>query len=511
MRRAVQAGWSRRACRLQFAATAILWTATGARAQTQAAPQAAPEIKAIEVEGNRHVPTDQILTWLALRPGDRFDPARVSRAVRELSTKKRFKDVRAEGERVEGGVTLHVIVEELPYLQEVRIDGAKNLKEKEIRDAMRLASGSFLAPAALRSDRDKIVDLYREKGYYQVAVDDSLAGAPGEPQILLLRVREGEKGSVKTIEFVGNTHASTKELRKAMETRVDGLVSGGELKDAVLREDFERVAGHYRSLGYLDAQVTGHEIVVGPNGRDLIIRITVNEGELYKAGLVTWSGNKAFDDDAIRRLIQLRLGLPFDETKYEATTAALAEMYNDAGYIQFNAVPRRDVRDRVVNVHYDLTEGEVAHVHHIRVLGNTKTQDKVILREFLVAPGDTFDRSKLLRSIREVYALGFFEDAGIERVVPRDDGSVDLELRVARAPDRPTRRRCRLQRGQRHHRFPRGGGDQSVRHRAAAFHAVGVQPAAERNRLQLHPAVAVRYADDARDRVVQQFKTLRGQ
>jgi outer membrane protein insertion porin family len=152
---------------------------------------------------------------------------------------------------------------------------------------------------------------------------------------------------------------------------------------------------------------------------------------MYTVGEVTWSGNAAFDDAAIRRLVQLRASQPFDETKYEGTTAALAELYNDAGYIQFNAVPRRDVRERVVNVHYDLTEGEVARVHHIRVVGNTKTKDKVILREFLVAPGDTFDRSKLLRSIREVYALGFFEDAGIERVVPREDGSVDLELRVA--------------------------------------------------------------------------------
>ena len=427
MTREVQAAWSRGVSRFLLAAILVVAAVGRVRAQVEAAP----EIKAIQVEGNRHVPTDQILTWLALRPGDRFDPSRVSRAVRELGTKKRFSDVKVEGERVDGGVTLHVQVEELPYLQEVRIDGAKNIKEKEIRDAMRLAAGGFLAPAALRADRDKIADLYREKGYYQVALSDSLAGTAGEPRVLVLRVQEGEKGAVKDIVFVGNVHVDAKKLRKAMETRADGILRGGELKDAVLREDFERVAAHYRSLGYLDAQVTGHEIVVGPNGRDLTIRITLSEGAPYTVGEVTWSGNAAFDDAAIRRLVQIRTGLRFDEAKYEATTAALAELYNDAGYIQFNAVPRRDVRDRVVNVHYDLTEGEVARVNHIRVVGNTKTQDKVILREFLVAPGDTFDRSKLLRSIREVYALGFFEDAGIERVVPREDGSVDLELRVA--------------------------------------------------------------------------------
>jgi outer membrane protein insertion porin family len=249
---------------------------------------------------------------------------------------------------------------------------------------------------------------------------------------LLWRISDGPKVSVRRVEFVGNEHVTSKRLRKQMQTRQDGFLRGGELKPDTLQADFEKIAGYYRDRGWLDAQVLRHEMEVGPNGRDLTLRIHVQEGRRYTTGAVTWTGNTAFDDEAVRRCVKLRQGLPFGETDYEATTAALGELYNDAGYIHFNATPRRDVHeDGVVDLHYVLDEGEVARIHHIRVVGNTKTHDKVILREFLVLPGDTFDRSKLLRSLREVYSLGFFEDANFTSMTPRQDGTVDLELRVA--------------------------------------------------------------------------------
>lgn len=399
----------------------------------QGRPDAAtpPRVTRIEVSGNHHVTTEQIQQWLALRPGDPFDPGRVSRAIQELVSKRRFADVRVDGEVEGAGVVLFVIVEEHPYLGEVRIEGANKVKEKDLRAAMQLAAGSFLAPATLRSDVDKLAALYRDKGYYRATMRDTLLQAAPEPRILLLRVDEGEKASVKQVVFVGNDNVKPKTLRKQMETKEDGFLGGGDLKRDVLDQDFERLATYYRSLGYLDAQVTGHELEVGPNGRDLTIRISLQEGKQYRVGDVTWSGNTAFGDPDIQARIRLRPGEPFSEADYEATTTAIHEMYNDAGYIHFNATPRRDVRDDVVHLNYAFAEGEIGRIHHIRIVGNTKTQDKVILREFLILPGDTFDRSKLLRSIREVYSLGFFEDATIDRVAPRDDGSVDLDFRVA--------------------------------------------------------------------------------
>jgi outer membrane protein insertion porin family len=402
----------------------------GAAAVANAQAPASISIAGVEVEGNQHVPADQIRQWLGLRPGDRFDPGRVSRAVRELSAKRRFADVKVEGETTPAGLVLHVIVQEYPHLEAVRIEGADAVPEKDVRAALRTAAGSFLSPADLRADKEKILALYRDKGYFRAAVSDSLEGDPAARPTLVLRIAEGPEVRVQKVAFVGNAQVPEKDLRKQMSTQEDGFLRGGELKMDALEQDFEAVAKYYRDRGWLDAQVTSHDLDIGPNGKDLTLRIQVQEGKRYKVGDVTWSGNTVFGDSVIRPCIKLRRGWPFGEADYEATTTAIYELYNDAGYIHFNATPRRDVRDDVVNLSYVFTEGSPATVHQIRVVGNTKTHDKVILREFLILPGDTFDRSKLMRSIREVYALGFFDDIGIQNFTPRDDGTVDLELRV---------------------------------------------------------------------------------
>jgi outer membrane protein insertion porin family len=406
------------------------WAGPRAVAAQTTAPAVAT-ITAIEVEGARHVAPDQIRQWLGMRSGDRFDPARVSRALRELASKRRFADVRIEGEPRAGGIVLHVVVEEYPQIEAVRIEGADAVDEKDIRNALRLTAGSFVSPAELRADRERILALYRDKGYFSAAVRDSLAGDPAARPALVLAIHEGPKVKVQEVAFAGNASIGAKELRKQMETREDGILRGGELKMDTLQQDFETLAAYYRDRGWLDAQVTHHDLDIAPNGRDMVLRIHIQEGPRYQVGDVTWSGNSVFSDSLVAARIELERGEPFGEKDYESTTTALYELYNDAGYIHFNATPRRDVQGQTVNLSYVFTEGAPAAVNQIRVVGNTKTQDKVILREFLVLPGDTFDRSKLMRSIREVYALGFFDDIGIQNFTPRDDGTVDLELRVA--------------------------------------------------------------------------------
>ena len=70
-----------------------------------------------------------------------------------------------------------------------------------------------------------------------------------------------------------------KALRKQMQTKRDGLLHGGDLKLDLLQQDFDKLTAYYRDLGYLDAQVLGHTLDVGPNGRDLTVRALAAQGE----------------------------------------------------------------------------------------------------------------------------------------------------------------------------------------------------------------------------------------
>ena len=376
--------------------------------------------------------TETILQWLAVRPGDPFDPRRVARALKDLTRKGRFSDVHVDGEIEGEGIVLYVVVEEYPQLKSVRLEGVDNLKESDLRAETTLGARSFLTPWELREDITKITRLYRDKGYHRASVSDTLMLTEVGEFDLVLRVTEGQKASVQQITFVGNDNIPTKHLQKQMETSADGFWGGGELKSDVLQQDFQKIADFYQTRGYLDAEVTKHELDLADNGRDLTLRIHVFEGKQYLVGDVTWTGNTVFPDEQVRQNLQLFKGLPFDQSMFEASTQALYELYQDKGYFYFVVSPNRDVRDETVNVVFVLQEGQQARLNHVRIVGNTKTQDKVVLREFVLLPGDTFDRSRLTRSLREVFQLGFFDDVNIppEGIRPRDDGSVDVDLAV---------------------------------------------------------------------------------
>jgi outer membrane protein insertion porin family len=402
-----------------------------ARATAQDAAAERPVVLRVEIEGNRNVSAEQIERWFAVRAGDRFDSARIARAVEGLMQKERFADVQVEGEAEERGVVLYVRVEEFPQLAEVRLEGAREIKESDLRGDLRLGPGAFLAPWLLRADVARVTQRYKDKGYFRASVSDTLLAAGDGRFNLTLRIQEGLKASVKRIAFTGNNTVPEGRLRKEMETHEDGLLSGGDLKPEVLQKDFDALTKYYGSLGYLDAQVLGHDLQLADNGKDLTVVIQMQEGRQYFVGDVTWEGNTVFDNAAIASRVRLFKGQPFSETAYEQTTTGIYELYQDRGYFYFSATPRRDVRDNVVNLLYQIVEGQQAKLNHVRVVGNSKTQDKVVLREFLLLPGDTFEREKLVRSMREVFQLGFFEDV-VPNVTPRgEDGAlVDVELRV---------------------------------------------------------------------------------
>ena len=391
-----------------------------------------PPVLRVEVEGNVKVPKETVLQWFAVRPGDPFDPRRLARAVEELTKKGRFAVVRVEGEEAEGGVILYVTVQEFPRLSQVRFEGLDALKESDLRAAVSLSAGSFVAPWQRQRDRDKILETYRDKGYQSAGVRDTLLAAEGGDWSLVWQVQEGQKASIRQIVFAGNERVPAEKLRKQMQTSTNGLWSGGDLKPEALKQDFDKIAAYYHSLGYLDGRVLSHDTELAANGKDLTLRIRIEEGKQYRVGKVEWKGNTVFADNEIHRVVRLFPGAPFDQSAFEATTQALFGLYQDRGYFYFTAAPRKDIQGDLVNVTYDISEGQQARLHHIRVLGNTKTQDKVVLREFSLVPGETFDRSLLQRSMRDVFQLGFFEDINIppEGLRPREDGSVDLEVKV---------------------------------------------------------------------------------
>lgn len=412
------------------------------------AQEAVPQIAEIEVVGAQTVGTKQVLAWSGFEVGKPLTRDLVSQGIRNLFATKKFADVYVYRQTTSGGVRLIVNLQEFARIRSIRFEGNRKVKEKDLREAFPVQVGQFANPAAVRRDLQPLRDLYYEKGYFNVDVStDSTSIDANNMQDLVVTIREGGKVKVRSIRFEGNEHLDEGGLRGAMKQGTRGFLKSGTFKKAQFEEDSDRILAYCRNQGYLDAEITGidrnfrsrDEKVRGEDGEtetvavedreELDIVIHLREGELYTVGDVTWSGNTVLNDLQIADQVWIEKGRTFKEDEYLDTLSNLQQVYADRGYIYITVEPQRDIRDHVVNVAFSIVEGQPAKIHDIRISGNVKTYDKVILREMRIFPGDTFSNSRIESSIRDVFQTGFFEDIQPD-IKPVANGDVDMVLKV---------------------------------------------------------------------------------
>ncbi len=417
-------------------------------ADAQAQTPASPTIKTIEVVGVRTVGQRQVVAWSGLEIGTPLSRDLVAEGIRNLFATKKFSHIYFYSEDVPGGVKLLINLQEFPRIRSIAFSGNKNIKDKDLRDAYPVSVGKFANPAAVRRDLQPLKDLYYEKGYYNVAMDaDSVVIDGNNLEDLVVRIQEGNKVKVKSIHFVGADLVGEGELRGAMKQGTTGFLRGGTFKRQQFEDDKDLIITRCRNHGFLDAVITDVELnfrsriekQVGSDGQmhevevenreELDIVIHIDEGDQYFTGDIRWEGNTVFDDMAISRQIYLTKGDVFKEEDYLDTLNNLQQIYADRGYIYITVEPQRDIVEHVVNIDFQFIEGQPAILRDIRITGNTKTYDNVVLREMRIFPGDTFSNTRIQSSIRDIFQTGFFEDIQPD-IQPVEGGDVDMIVNV---------------------------------------------------------------------------------
>ncbi|HER19927.1 MAG TPA: outer membrane protein assembly factor BamA, partial [Chromatiales bacterium] len=416
---------------LALAALAVLVPARAARAQ-------APYVRAIDIRGNQAVSDQKILRVLKIEVGDPLRANEVQEALKRLFATKQFNDLRAfaEGGAAADSLTVIIEVSEYPKVDELRYEGNDNVGDDDLNKEVAVSRGAFIRPALLGRDFEAISDLYREKGYYRVSVRDSIFVDPKtRSRVLLYVINEGEKVSVKHVDFFGARALDTDEIRGVMSTKEDRWFRGADFKPKEFEEDESKILTLYRSRGYLDIEVKDKELVFSDNGKDLDIFITLAEGPQYFVGTFDWSGNELYPDSTIEKLITMERGEPFDETELSMVQYNLGSLFWNKGYIYSDVGPVKSVRGDTVDVDFNITQGSLAHVHEINITGNSKTSEEVIRRELVLTPGDVFASGRLQRSLREVFSLGFFAGPPQVSTSPaNEEGDIDVTLRVEEKP-----------------------------------------------------------------------------
>ncbi|MCK4773761.1 MAG: hypothetical protein KAT30_03205, partial [Candidatus Krumholzibacteria bacterium] len=317
-----------------YAALALSIAATFA---VPAAVQAADQyIASIVVEGNEQVSADKIRRVIRLGRGDPYDRVKFQEALKRLFATKQFRYIQAYKDDVSSAdsITVIVSVREYPKVEEVRYEGNKHVDHDDLEKVVGIGKGTFVRPSLLGKDRDAIADVYKEKGYYRVEVGDTISVDPElRARVLIYQIDEGEKVSVKHVDFIGVRALDTDEIRGMMKTKEDSWFRGGDFKPREFEEDQAEILRLYRGRGFLDARIVDKELVFSENGKDLDIFVTVEEGKQYEVGKVTWSGNELFPDTLISQMITMYEGEVFDDSEFARIRDDISSIYADRGYI----------------------------------------------------------------------------------------------------------------------------------------------------------------------------------
>jgi outer membrane protein insertion porin family len=390
------------------------------------------EVGRIDVEGNVFVAKTKIVSILGVKEGDIFVAEKVSQGIKRLVRTKDFADVQAYYSEEGRKAVLTIVVEEYPRVKAVVIEGARKIKENEIRDKISTREGYFARPAMITRDITAIRDLYAEKGYNGAKIEVVRTPSREEHKIYVTyKIDEGKKVKINHIDVLGNGVFSSKEILGVMESKPDAWYRGGDYKPKVLEEDIGKILTLYRDEGFIDATVAIDHIETVRQDRYVDIYIRIDEGLRYYVGDISFSGNKEIPDNQIKSLIALEEGDPFSMQGMEMTNMQINSVYWENGYIWSRVIPNQTKRRRMIDLDIEIIENQPAYIQEIKISGNTKTFENVIRRELDVFPGDRFILQDVQRSVRDVFQLGYF--AGPPKIDTEpvgNEGDINLLLEV---------------------------------------------------------------------------------
>src|SRR5258707_1835398 len=392
-------------------------------AQPQATPPtptqrpAGPIVRQIEIQyaGPATLSRQRILTNMKTTVGQPYSEGVVEDDVRALYATGLVTNVRIYGEPLPDGVKVIVVVQTRVTLAGVNVVGNERVKTSRIRKEMALKINAPLDEQTLETARQKVVELYQKRGYpdidvqYKVEINEDRGTAT-----VTYSVSEGTKAIVKKIRFSGNTAINSKRLKKEMKTKENNLIAfltgAGRLNSAQLDEDVQKIKALFQDNGYEDVQITDVKINREKGPKYVDIDIYIDQGTQYHINAVTVDGLQVVTEANFRKVIKQKEGQVFSPQKLERDIKAVEDAYGVAGYADAKvAVQTTPAGPGSVDPHYKIEEGIKSYVERINISGNTRTKDKVIRRELVLAPGDVFDTVRVDISKKRLEGLQYFE------------------------------------------------------------------------------------------------------
>src|ERR1043165_2138632 len=380
------------------------------------APAVAQTASSIVVEGNRRVESDTVRSYFRVGPGERLDPIKADEGVKALFATGLFADVRY---RWEGG-RLVVTVVENQVISRIQFEGNKRVKDEQLLAEIQSKPRGSLSRPTVQSDVQRIVEIYRRSGRYDIRVEPKIIERPNNRVDLVFEINEGGKTTVKEIDFVGNRAYSGWRLRDVIKTGQANILSflkNNDLYDPDrIEADRELLRRWYLKNGYADVRIVSAVAEFDPRRNGFVLTFTIEEGDRYSFGSVDIQSNvRDVDVGALRSKLRFSPGSVYNAEAIEKSTEEMTLEVTKRGYAFAQVRPRgdRNFATHQINIVFAIEGGARAYIERINVRGNTRTRDYVIRREFDIAEGDAYNKVLIDRAERRLKNLNYFKSVKI--------------------------------------------------------------------------------------------------
>jgi len=383
-------------------------------------------IQSIVVEGNRRVEPETVRSYLTFSSGDVYNPAEIDQSLKTLFATGLFQDVRIRRQ----GPTIIVILVENPIVNRVAFEGNREIEDDTLASEVQLKPRAVYTRARVQADVQRILNLYRRQGLYAAQVDPKIINLDNNRIDVVFEITEGPTTKVRSINFIGNRAFSDSQLRFVITTTRTNFLSFLKSTNIYdpdrLNLDRELLRQFYLKNGYADARILSATADLDRDGRGFFITFTIEEGERYRFGTIDIeSALPSLNISELHGAILTRSGRRYNSEKVEKTVEALTVKVSQQGYAFGQVRPRfeRDQATHTMNIVYVIDEGPRVYIERINIVGNFRTEDGVIRRQFRLAEGDAYNRLLVEAARKRLRSLGFFK-------------SVEIETEPGSAPDR---------------------------------------------------------------------------
>lgn len=399
-----------------FALALIL--SLGVSAASWVAPAGAQTIiNEVLVEGNERIEADTVRSYLSVSTGDAFDAREINDSLKSLFATGLFADVTIRRE----ARALIVRVVENPIINRVAFEGNQRIDDEALEAETQLRARVVYTRTRVQSDVQRLIEIYRRSGRFAAQIEPKVIQLAQNRVDLIFEIEEGPLTGVRRISFVGNKRFGDGDLRDEIQTRESAwwriLTKDDTYDPDRLTFDRELLRKFYLGKGYANFRVISAVAELTRDRKDFYVTFTIEEGERYRFGDLSVD-SRLRDLNAASLLTVLTTVSQewYDANEVENTIQALTDSVGNLGYAFVNIRPKikRDREQRLIDVTYEIEEAPRVYVQRIDIVGNVRTLDKVIRREFRLVEGDAFNAAKIRRSRQGIRNLGLFEAVEID-------------------------------------------------------------------------------------------------